>query len=113
MACCTVATAANRAARRSSSATNSVVNELHCHRVGYDAGLDTLVEKKSNCRASTLAVVEGPVVDVHPDECVSLVAVESARKAHGVVERVFPVIEPVGNALAEMTRHLFLHVARH
>src|SRR5437588_86300 len=113
MACWTLATAANRAARLSSSATSSVVNELHRHRACDYARLDAFLEEKSNGLTSTLAVVERPVVDVHADECVSLLAIEVARVAHCVVERVLAVVEAVGDALAQMAGDLPLDITRH
>src|SRR3954469_10281259 len=113
MACCTVATAANRAARRSSSAINSVVNELHRHRPGYDTRLDAFVEEKANGTAAALAVIERPVVDIHSYESVGFVAVEAPGVPHRVIQRVLAVVEAVGNALAEMARHLPLKVGWH
>src|SRR3982751_3744988 len=113
MACCTVATAANRAARRSSSATSSVVNELHRHGAGNDARLHAFVEEQADGRATALAVVEGPVIDVHADESVCLAAIEAAGEPHGVVERALSMIESVRDALAEMPRHFLLGLARH
>src|SRR6266566_9449923 len=103
MACCTVATAANRAARRSSSATSSVVNELHRHRTRYHARSDAFVEEEANGFSSTLTVIERPIVHVHSDECVSLAAVQPARVAHRVIERVLAVIETISNALAQVS----------
>src|SRR5687767_11414811 len=113
MACCTVATAAKRAARRCSSATSSVVNELHRNGAGDDAAFHALVQKKTDRLAPTLAVVESPGIHVHADEGVGLSAVEAASKAHCVVERLAAVIEAVGDARAQMPRHFFLELARH
>src|ERR1700724_3350894 len=102
MACCTVATAANRAARRSSSATSSVVNELHRHRARYHARPDAFIEEEPYRSASALAVIECPVVDVHSNEGVGLASIESARIPHCVVERALPMVEPVGDALTQV-----------
>src|SRR3982074_3505381 len=113
MACCTVATAANLAARRSSSATSSVVNELHRHRTRYHAGPDAFLEEEPDCRPAALAVVECPVVHVHPDERVSLAPIEAARKAHRMIQPPFGVIEAVSDTLPKMPRDFPLDVARH
>src|SRR6266849_4176938 len=113
MACCTVATAANRAARRSSSATSSVVNELHRHRTRYHAGPDAFLEEEPDCRPAALAVIERPVIHVHPDERVSLASVEATRKAHRMVQSAVAVIEAVRDALPKMPRDFLLDVARH
>src|SRR3954471_21254131 len=113
MACCTVATAANRAARRSSSATSSVVNELHRYGARNDPRLHAFIEEQADGGAAALAVVEGPVIDVHADESVCLAAIEPAREPHGVVERALSMIESVGDALAEMPRHFLLSLPRH
>src|SRR5450759_5194338 len=111
MACCTVATAANRAARRSSSAMSSVVNELHRHRTCYHAGPDAFVEEEPDCRSAALAVIERPVVHVHPDERVGLAPIETARIAHRVVESILAVFEAVRNALAQVPRDLLLDLS--
>src|SRR5437763_836529 len=103
MACCTVATAAKRAARRWSSSISSVVNELHRNRSSYHACFHSFVEKEANGSATFIAVVERPVIYVHANEGVSLTAVESAGKPHRVVESILPVIETVRNAFAQMS----------
>src|SRR5688572_9140729 len=113
IACCTVATAAKRAARRWSSATSSVVNELHRDGTGDDSAFHTLVQKEADGGASALAVIERPIVDVHADEGVGLSAIETAREAHRVVERVLPVVEAVGDARAQVAGHFFLQLPRH
>src|SRR6266568_9218532 len=113
MACCTVATAAKRAARRSSSATSSVVNELHRHRTRYHARLDAFIEEKANGRASAVAVVKRPVIDIHADELIGFAAIEPTRVTHRVVERVLAVIQTISDALAQVSRNFLLHVARH
>src|SRR5712671_7846716 len=113
MACCTVATAANRAARRSSSATSSVVNELHRHRPRDHTRADALVEEEPYRGASALAVIECPVVHVHSDERVGFAAIEPTCVSHRVIEGALPVIEPVCNALAQVARDLLLDLARH
>src|SRR5258707_15774237 len=102
MACCTVATAANRAARRSSSATSSVVNELHRHRSRDHTRADTFVEEEPYRGASALAVIECPVVHVHSDERVGFAAIEPARVSHRMIEGALSMIEPVGDALPQV-----------
>src|ERR1700675_3694904 len=113
MACCTVATAANRAARRSSSATSSVVNELHRHRTCYHARPDAFVEEEPDRCPTAFAVVERPVIHVHPDERIGLSPVEATRKTHRMVQSVLAVIEAVRDALPKMPGHFLLDVARH
>src|SRR5688500_2800277 len=113
IACCTVATAAKRAARRWSSATSSDVNALPRDGTGDDSAFHTLVQKESDGSASALAVIERPIVDVHADEGVGLSAIETTREAHRVVERVLPVVEAVGDARAQVAGHFFLQLPRH
>src|SRR5688572_22088043 len=113
MACWTVATAANRAARRWSSSMSSVVNEFHRHRASNDACFDSFVEKEADRLPPAIPVVESPVVHVHPDESVGLTAVETASEAHRMVQRVLPVVESVRNAFTQMPRDFLLEVARH
>src|SRR5688500_6600680 len=113
IACCTVATAAKRAARRWSSATSSVVNELHRHGTGDDSAFHTFVQKEANGSATALAVVERPFVDVHADESVRLPTVEPARKSHCMVQRILAVVEAVGDARAQVAGHFFLKLAWH
>src|SRR5688572_23703971 len=113
MACWTVATAANRAARRWSSSMSSVVNELHRHRASDDACFDSFVEKEADRLPPAIAVVERPVVHVHPDERVGLAPVEAASEAHRMIERILAVVESVRDAFAQMPRDFLLEVARH
>src|ERR1700730_13950998 len=109
MACCTVATADNRAARRSSSATSSVVNELHRHRARYHARPDAFVEEEPDCRPASFAVVERPVIHVHPDERIGLAPVEATCKAHRMVQSILAVIEAIRDALPKMSGDFLLN----
>src|ERR1700736_3713927 len=102
MACCTVATAAKRAARRWSSSISSVVNELHRHRSRNHSRFDPFIQEEADSTTTALAVVERPVVDIHPDEGVCLAAIEAARETHCVIQRVLPVVETVCDALSQM-----------
>src|SRR3990170_7667206 len=113
IACWTVATAAKRAARRCSSVTSSVVNELHRHWTRDHTASHAFIQEQPNGGAPARAVVERPVIDVHPDERIRFAAVQPAGKAHGMIERFGAVIQSVRNAVPEMTRDLFLHLARH
>src|SRR5258705_748730 len=113
MACCTVATAAKRAARRSSSSMSSVVNELHRHGARYDPRFHSFVEEEPDCCPPPIAIVERPVVHVHPDEGVGLAPIEAARVTHGVIQRALSVVQAIGDALAQVTRNFFLNLARH
>src|SRR3979411_1920776 len=113
MACCTVATAAKRAARRWSSSISSVVNELHRHRSRNHSRFHSLVEEETDSPPARLAVIERPVVDIHPDERVRLAAIETAGETHRVIQRILPMVETVCDALAQMPRHFLLNVPRH
>src|SRR5258706_13228182 len=104
MACCTVATAANLAARRSSSATSSVVNELHRHRTRYHAGPDAFLQEEPDRCPAALAIVECPVIHVHPDERIRLASVEATRKPHRLAPRVLAAIGPVTDARLTVSR---------
>src|SRR5437868_3720584 len=103
MACWTLATAANRAARLSSSATSSVVNELHRHRTCDHARPDAFLEEETDRFPATISVVQSPVIDVHANERVRLAAVEPTREPHRVIEGILSVIETVRNALAKVS----------
>src|SRR3954470_22803217 len=113
MACCTVATAAKRAARRCSSSISSVVNELHRNRPSYHARFHSFVEKEANCSATFITVVERPVIHVHADERISLAAIESPRKSHRVIEGILAMIETVRDAFAQMSGNFFLKIGSH
>src|SRR5947207_7138243 len=54
--------------------------------------------------ASIVAVIEGPVIDVHPDELVSEVAAHAAGEMEGVLRRFGAVIEAVTDAGGEDVR---------
>src|SRR6267143_2667397 len=113
MACCTVATAAKRAARRWSSSISSVVNELPRNRSRDHSGFDPFVQEEVNSTTTLLAVVERPVIDVHTDKGVGFAAIQAARDTHCVVQRVFPMVEAIGDARAQMPGHLLLEIPRH
>src|SRR3954471_10855658 len=113
MACCTVATAAKRAARRSSSPISSVVNELHRHRACDDARLDAFVEEKANGTSTALTIVERPIVDIHSHEGIGFSAVQAPRESHRVIECILAVVETIRDALAKMSRNFSLKLARH
>ena len=53
------------------------------------------LEEKANSLAAAIAVVERPVVDVHPDEGVGLGSIEAAGVLHRVVERAAPMLQSV------------------
>src|SRR6476469_5814575 len=81
------------------------VHELDRHGRLHQAGLDAALEEEAYGLAAALAVVEGPVVDVHADERVGLGAVEAARVLHCVVERSHTVLQSVCDAVAQMARN--------
>src|ERR1700682_49572 len=113
MACCTVATAAKRAARRWSSSISSVVNELHRNRSRYDSGFDPFVQEEANRTTTPLAVIERPVIDVHTDKGVRFAAIQAARETHRVIQRELAMVKTVRDARAQMPGHLFLEIPRH
>src|ERR1700682_4452782 len=113
MACCTVATAAKRAARRWSSSISSVVNELHRNRSRYHSGFDPFVQEEANSTTTPLPIIERPVVDVHSNKGVCLAAIEPACEAHRVVKRVLPMVKTVRDARAQMPGHFLLKIPWH
>ena len=58
-----------------------------------DAGFDASLEQQSARLPSPLAVVERPVVHVHPDEGVGLGPVEAAGVLHRMIERRLSVFQ--------------------
>src|SRR6267143_1033772 len=110
MACCTVATAAKRAARRWSSSISSVVNELHRNRSRYHSGFDPFVQEEANSTTTALAVIKRPVIDVHTDKGVGFAAIQAARETHRVIQRVLAMVKTIRDARAQMPRHLFLAI---
>src|ERR1700738_164262 len=113
MACCTVATAAKRAARRWSSSISSVVNELHRNRSRYHSGFDPFVEEEANSTTTPLAVMERPIVDVHADEGVRFATIQAAPEPHRVIQLVLARVKPVRDARPQMPGHLPLKIPRH
>ena len=71
----------------------SAVYELDAYGVGNDTRLVATREQESDCLTPSLAIVECPVIDVHPDEGVGFVAIKSTRVLHGVVERCGAVLQ--------------------
>src|SRR5690349_9979334 len=63
-------------------------------------------KQKPNGVAAPLAVIEGPIVHVHPDESVGATALETARVLHGVIECSSPVLKPVRYAGAQVARYI-------
>ena len=72
---------------------SSVVNELHRYRARNNSRFHTFVEEKPDRCPPTIAIVERPVVHVHPHEgvgpCLADPAVETCR----MVERRLPVLQ--------------------
>ena len=87
--------------------TNSTVTGLVIR-----PALDAALEEESDGLAAALAVVERPVVDVHPDEGVGLRAVEAAGVLHRVVERTDAVLQSIRDAVAKMSRNLLRQLRR-
>src|SRR4051812_32624171 len=81
--------------------------------MGNHTALDPFVEEEADRFPAALAVVERPVVDVHSDKGVGLAAIETAGKAHRMIERALSVIKSVSNALTKVPGHLFLNIAGH
>ena len=61
------------------------IDKFHGYRLLDDAGLYAALEKETHRLTSALAVVERPVVHVHPDERIGLRAVETSCVLHRVV----------------------------
>src|SRR5262245_20901221 len=79
-----------------------VVNELHGNVAIDDPGCNAALEELADGRAAAIAVVECPVVDVHPDERVGLRAIEATRITHRVVECVRPMLQSIRDAGAKV-----------
>src|ERR1700687_5483829 len=100
MACCTVATAAKRAARCRSSSICSVLDDLHRNRSRYHSGFAPFVQEEANSTPPPLAVIERPVIDVHTDKRVRFAAIQTARETHRVIQRVLAMVKAVRDARA-------------
>src|SRR5688572_2379473 len=85
-------------ARRASAKTGvsrAVGDELHGHGMRDDACPMSLVEKESHGIASSVAVIEGPLVDVHADKGVGPLRVEAACVLHRVLEGIRAMLKPI------------------
>src|SRR5688572_23253198 len=70
-------------------------HELHLHRARDHAFVDAPREQSAHCLTTSWAVIERPVVHVHPDEFIGLAAIEAARVLHRMIERLPAMLEPV------------------
>ncbi len=77
------------------------MNELECGRFG-DQGLGLgPAEETADGFAALLAVIEGPMIDIHPDKLVGEVASHVPGVGEGVLHGFGPVVEAVANAGGE------------
>ena len=61
--------------------------------LGDEAGLRALAEERVDGLAASLAVVEGPLVDVHSDELVGEIGVEVSAELESILDGLFAVVE--------------------
>ncbi len=76
-------------------AARSVSDELHLHRPRDHTLVDAAREQSSHRLTTTWAVVERPVVHVHPDEFVGFTTIQAARVLHRMIERLSTMLEAV------------------
>src|SRR5690606_40692709 len=79
--------------------------ELHLHPLRDDSGLRGAVQQQLHRLAAALAVVDRPLIHVHPDELVGALVADAAVEARGVPESVAPIGDRVLDAGAEAARH--------
>src|SRR5262249_59688423 len=51
-----------------------------------------------------LTVLERQIVDIHADEPIRPVAVQASAKLHGILHRLVPMFEAVGDAVMQQVR---------
>src|SRR5512133_7735 len=83
---------------RESVAGSIRLDPLGDHALRQDPGVVPAIEQALDGATTDRTVVARPLVDVHPDETVGAlrVVLEAARIAHGVVQRLLPVVQAVG-----------------
>src|ERR1017187_9103193 len=69
--------------------------------VRNQAALEGLAEKTANRFPALVAIIERPVVHIHPDEFVGQLAPHVARVLQGVLHRLGPMVEAELNARGE------------
>src|SRR6476620_1134836 len=78
-----------------------LLDKFQLDRSGNQSGGMRLAEELPNRPASEVAVVEGVIVDVHPDELVGELSIETASQRHGVIHTCRAMFEPIADALAQ------------
>src|SRR5262245_27946312 len=78
------------------------VDEFHVDRSLDDPSLDPPGQELTNGAASSVAVVERPVVHIHSDEGVGLGSLETTSVLHRVVERRRSMIQSIRDTVAKM-----------
>ena len=77
-----------------------ITDKLDIHKSGNQADFRSTAQKGANRFAAAGAIIDGPVVDVHPDEPVGQDRVEVAGKAGRAVQRLGGVLQGVGTMLS-------------
>src|SRR5215212_7223311 len=80
--------------------------ELDLHLIRYYARFVTAREQRPHRFSTGLAVVQGPLVDVHRDEPVRQSRGQVAGIVEGVGQRLLAVVEGVSDAGLDQARHL-------
>src|SRR5947199_864123 len=101
-----------RAAGRSIRSRSLDLNKFGLDPPRQDARLVAAVHQELHGAAAGLAVIAGPVVDVHADEAVRAhrVVLQAAGVAGGVAERLLPVIQTIVDALRQQPAEAALEV---
>src|SRR5688572_15549052 len=97
-----------RTARSISAATIGPLafNELHGDRPRYDPRANSPLQKPSYSLTPLVAVIQRPVVHVHPNELVGFAAIQAARVLHRVVQGILAMVEAIRDALPQLLRYL-------
>ena len=69
-----------------------LVEKFDRNGAGNNAALYPSLEKKANSLPAAVAVVEGPVIDIHAHEGVSLGSFEATSILHRVIKRPFSML---------------------
>src|SRR5688572_3040869 len=77
----------------------------------HESGLRTAGEQRLDRLAAAGAVIEGPVIDVHPDEPVGERPIQVAPELQGISDRRGSVVETVLNRFLEHVGDLLHRLA--
>src|ERR1035437_7818562 len=83
----------------------NVFDEFHRHAARNESSRNAATEQLSKRTAATVAIVEGPVVDIHTHESIGLGPIEATRKPHCMVERLLAMLQSIRDTVAKMSRN--------